>query len=720
MLYRSALILLLVIFVVPALGQLSEGGKPIAIQQLKSARADAFIALQIPPQELDAAKQQPQGKLKAFRFAYTIPVDYNLTNAGQWYDAGNYRVWQLKLQSPGALSLNVIFDRYRLPEGARLFLFSEGQEDLIGAFTAANNKADGMLATLPVAGDKLIIQYEVPANAPFQGELALQSVNHDFVGLKVYNGDRRPLGESGSCNVNVNCDYLQDYRLAADAVCRVLIKGNELCTGTLLNNTGRDGTPYLLTANHCIGTASEASTAVFVFNYESPYCKSIDGDVLNSVSGSVLKATATDLDFALVELSVKPPKSFQPYYLGWNRQATAPSSSVCVHHPLGDIKKVAVDNDAASAASFTRDYVAGAFWNIGDWDEGTTEIGSSGAALVDGQLHVRGSLVGGDATCGESVNDYFVRFDYDWDHYAAADKQLKAWLDPENTGATTLGGFNPYGDQCSVLTNLKDGDQHSSGQIDPADQTNGYYGGTNAYGFTEFAEAFQFQVPCKLQGFSMGVARKSVSASSVLTVSVYEGGAEPGALLYTQDFSLSGVDVGVMNDFAFNTQVETDGSFYVAWSVDGLQANDVFAAFLTNRTADTDNSFLIRDGGDWYTYPQKSGSANGAAAVVVPLICHEQLFPSDGPFPDDKADLVVYPNPVATGQELSIRFREELFPTNPQVFDLLGNSYAVNVVATEPDQLRLSFNGLNPGIYFVRLTSQATGKVYSSKVMVVR
>ncbi|WP_163713926.1 T9SS type A sorting domain-containing protein [Mangrovibacterium lignilyticum] len=719
---KSCFLLLFCLAVMPAVAQLSQGGKPIAIQQLKVARDNQFVELTIPRSEIELVKkrQAEHKRTKAFRFAYAIPLDCTPQNSGNWIDAGNYRVWQLKLYSPGARSLNVIFGRYNLPDGARLFLFSEDGSDLLGAFTSENNKQDGMLATMPVAGDKIILQYEEPMDANYSGELKLQSVNHDFIGLKAYSGGRRPLGESGSCNVNVNCDYLTTYREAADAVCRILVGGTELCTGTLLNNAAQDGTPYLLTANHCITTAADASTSVFLFNYESPYCESIDGDVENSLSGSSLKASSDDLDFSLVELSVAPPKSFQPYYLGWDHSSTPPASTVSIHHPLGDIKKVAIDTNSPTVASYTSDYVAGAFWKIGEWEEGTTEAGSSGAALIDPNMRVRGSLVGGEATCAYPIDDYFSQFRFAWDHYTESTKQLKAWLDPNSSGSSAISGYNPYADveKCTMVTNLKDSDTHTDGLINAGQESDGYYGGTNSYGFTEFAEAFQFETDCKIQGLSLGVAEKAISSNNAtLTLAVYVGGDVPGSLIYSQDFDLGTVDEGVMNYFAFDQEISTDGSFYLAWSVENLAANDVFAVYLAERTNDSANSFFIRDGGDWYTYPGKSNSTNGAAAVMEALVCYHDDVQDYNPFEAEDVDLVAYPNPFRYGQELVVRFEEQVQPVNPQVFDLLGHTYTVNSTVTGLDRIALNFDRFLPGIYFVRLTSQVTGKVYTQKVL---
>ena len=48
----------------------------------------------------------------------------------------------------------------------------------------------------------------------------------------------------------------------------IVVNGNGICTGALINNTCSDGTPYFLTADHCLG-GSTGSWA-FRFNWESP------------------------------------------------------------------------------------------------------------------------------------------------------------------------------------------------------------------------------------------------------------------------------------------------------------------------------------------------------------------------------------------------------------------------------------------------------------------
>jgi len=90
------------------------------------------------------------------------------------------------------------------------------------------------------------------------------------------------------------------------------------------------------------------------------------------------------------------------------------------------------------------DFDDNAFWNILQWDVGTTEAGSSGAPLFDQNHKVIGILSGGDAHCGNSVNDYFLRLTNAWDDYSPSGEQLKFWLDPNNSGATYVNQRDPY------------------------------------------------------------------------------------------------------------------------------------------------------------------------------------------------------------------------------------------------------------------------------------
>ena len=425
--------LLIVIALMPLwlFGQLSKGGSPIKIVRLMSYSGDNDLVVMpaVDNRKLkDDYSSSGDNALKPFRFAYGFKVSLTPENSGIWYNTAEVNVWQLRIRSVGAYSLNFILEKFRLPPNARLFLINEESGIVKGAYTSDNNSASNILAIEPIGGDEILVQYEEPVNVPFPGKFCIAKVSHDFVGVTV--DPHRPLGASGACNVNVNCDQVNGTENIRDAVCRIIVAGEEVCSGTMVNNTNLDGIPYVLTAYHCISDEAKAQSSVYLFNYESPYCSSVDGDVSRSLSGSSLKSYNKNMDFALVRLTTVPPSNYRPYYAGWNRKNQAPMSSWCISHPMGDIKKIAVDNHAAISSSYA-DFAPLGFWHILQWDKGVTESGSSGGPLFDQNKLLVGTLSGGDANCTKPVDDYFAKFTLAWDY--GTSNQLKTWLDPSNS-----------------------------------------------------------------------------------------------------------------------------------------------------------------------------------------------------------------------------------------------------------------------------------------------
>jgi PKD repeat protein len=114
-----------------------------------------------------------------------------------------------------------------------------------------------------------------------------------------------------------------------------------------------------------------------------------------------------------------------------------------IHHPSGDIKKICLDSNALSAATWS----SAQCWRVANWDLGVTEPGSSGSPLFDRNKRVVGQLYGGSAACsGTNDNnqpDYYGRFSVSWTGGGTNSTRLSNWLDPTNTGATVVDGYNP-------------------------------------------------------------------------------------------------------------------------------------------------------------------------------------------------------------------------------------------------------------------------------------
>ncbi|MFC2097316.1 T9SS type A sorting domain-containing protein [Bacteroidota bacterium] len=426
--------------------QISQGGKPYSFNNTLKSN---MVIQEIPgldQQELQRIEDTENNrKLKPYRFAAEIPVNINSKNSGIWEILPDgSRLWRHAIKSEGALSLNVIFSKYRLPEGGRLFLYNPDRSMVLGAFTGINNKESGILAIIPVIGDELILEYIEPENAEFQAELEINQLGYDYKGFYRLMEKSSHYGRSGECNIDVNCPEGENWQAEKRSVCKIIINGYKLGSGALVNNTSANGDPLFLTANHVISTLSEASSTIFIFNYESPECDGPDGSGMQSLSGSTILATTRKLDFCLLRLSSVPPEEYLPYYAGWDNSGTYPKKGICIHHPRGDVKKISFDDDQVITGNYGSNFDYNSHWRILEWDRGTTEGGSSGSPLFNEYHEIVGCLTGGDASCTYNKDDFFWKLSRSWDDYSDPAQQLKVWLDPENTGETKVSGLDPY------------------------------------------------------------------------------------------------------------------------------------------------------------------------------------------------------------------------------------------------------------------------------------
>jgi len=427
------------------MGQVSQGGLPVSFQKLSLSSIPTVETGPVDVQALLAEDEIEHEQGLPFRFGAPFDVNYNSDNSGTWDDLPDGgRLWRLRIESPGAYSINLLYDYFYMPPGGRMFLYSEDRQMVLGAFTEANNKDQGQFATAPVKGDVTIVEYYEPPEVRGQGSIAIGRIVHGYKDIFNYAGEKGIDGfeDSGPCNNNINCPEGNPWQREKRAVVMIMLSGGtRWCSGTLINNVRKDGTPYILTANHCLG--SEATWIIW-FNYESPTCENIDGPSDYTITGTTRRAASSTSDFGLVELSLTPPQSYGVYYAGWSNIDTASPSSVSIHHPSGDVKKISFDYDPVTSADYLQ-ATGTTHWRIGSWDDGTTEGGSSGGPLFDPNHRVVGQLHGGYASCTSLTSDWYGKFSLSWTGNGTADSRLRDWLDPDNTGVSTLNGWDPNG-----------------------------------------------------------------------------------------------------------------------------------------------------------------------------------------------------------------------------------------------------------------------------------
>ena len=660
--------------------------------------------------EIDAEELGSGNMLKPFEFAYPFEVDLNPGNSGEWFQGENgFYIWKLTIRSKGAKSLNLIFNEFKIPESARLFVFNEIENHVLGAFTQFNNKPSGKFAVSPVLGDEITVQFEVPGKYLNDKFFRIVKVNHDYVGI-LKSGDRRPLGKiSGSCNININCDEWDEWNEVKNSVCRLFVNGTRICSGVLINNTAENQKPYILSAAHCYDSPEYPEETIYTFNYESPFCASLDGDPLHSVSGAIMKAHSDSLDFALVELSLIPPPDFRPYYAGWNRTSDIPVSTASIHHPQGDIKKISIDSNAPVISSFgepnsiDKDYIAKGFFRINKWEFGTTEQGSSGGALFDTDKNVIGTLTGGEATCKSPVYDYYQRFANAWDHKSDSAKQLKYWLDPLKSGVEVLNGTQFYEGEnlCGAFSNLTNNDKYEMVPISGTNSFSGYWGGSNNLGITEFMEHFSIEGNEILSGISFGVGKfKSIlkSNESEILVKVYTGNKFPEKLIFSQVEKTSSFAEGVMNFIGFNEPVEPNDDFFIGFELKNIQPQDSFVVYQSLRAATEASTFFYMQNGNWYDFKDETGKS--MANIFEIVACNIDDFGTDTPIVENPLDIKVFPNP--SNSKVMVETGRKISENKMQVFNILGQGIQTKITRINDYKVEIDLTGNIPGVYFIR------------------
>ncbi len=433
---RSLTVLLLLAaccLVSTSFAQVSQGGAPASLN-MAALSAPETRSLPAVNHEALLAEDATESKDVPLRFGYPHDVNFNLNNSGTWSDAKDGRVWRLRIESRGAYSINMIFDQFDLPEGGQFFVYNDNYDYVIGAFTEANEFPTHQFSTQPVPGDAITLEYFEPADAMGQSVISVSSVIHAYRNL--FGRENDPLdnfGDSGTCNNNVNCPEGANWQNEKRGVVMLLTSGNaRYCSGSLINNTNNNSTPFVLTANHC----TPSTTDIFMFNYESPGCPNVNGPTNQTVAGCTQLFNSSASDVYLVRLNTAVPLTYNPYFNGWNANDVAATNSVCIHHPSGDIKKITFDNNAPQSSTWSGT-PANSHWRILNWEDGTTEPGSSGSPLFDQNHRITGQLHGGTASCSNNIDDYFGKFSL------SMTNGLRTHLDPTNSGVMTLDGFDP-------------------------------------------------------------------------------------------------------------------------------------------------------------------------------------------------------------------------------------------------------------------------------------
>ncbi len=448
---RYNVLVMILFFVSTISAQITNKGEPMSwqIQNKKNVTPVVMKGFDLNKIKAEDAINDTKREIP-FRFGHEFNVDLGFKD-GVWENLPNGdRIWRINIVSKDAKTLNVVFDTYKVPRGASVYLYNNDRTDLLGAYTNIFNRPDEMLGTWLVQGSNLWVEYHEPPAVSGKGKLNIAKVIHGYRSITDAEIQQKALGDSGDCNQDVDCSVGGDFDSLKDKLKKsvgFIILNGFVCSGTLINNTNNDKAPYFLTANHC----DSGSTATWAFRFNwispSPSCATVDSSpdaaINQTTSGATLLASNSESDMKLLTLDGGLDDSWDLEWAGWDRTGQTPNFVVGIHHPSGDIMKVCRDNQSPTkgVVNFNGNPTT-EVWSIADWDIGVTEKGSSGSALFDQNGRIVGKLSGGAAACNgvndNNQEDFYGRFDVSWSFGTTDATRLSNWLDPTNTGRETL------------------------------------------------------------------------------------------------------------------------------------------------------------------------------------------------------------------------------------------------------------------------------------------
>lgn len=363
----------------------------------------------------------------------------------QWSPAPDGgQVGAISFTSVGAFGVRLGLVVDGLPDTAQIHLYRQDRSKTgfettgkaINDTLARNRAADGNTQAArtwwspDLGADEVTLEIGLPAGVPTsQLRIAIPMLTHAYVNLSLpteadlrLSYDTRSVGDAASCELDASC--ADQYATERNAVARMSYVDTDrfyyYCTGSLLNNTKQDYTPYFLSANHCISTQAAASSLRTDWFFRSASCNSVEPNpqaATRQQGARLLYATAVT-DATLLLLNEAPPAGVT--LAGWDaRGPTAKGAAVyTLHQPQGDWLKYA----EGQAQGYRNCTVGGGSVSCSDgdaqsnfldvtWSKGITERGSSGSPLfVSGR--VVGALSGGSSACTvKGGADIYSRFD---------------------------------------------------------------------------------------------------------------------------------------------------------------------------------------------------------------------------------------------------------------------------------------------------------------------
>jgi len=469
-------------------------------------------------------------------------------------------IWSGSVRIEGAYRMRVHLKNVSVPSGTRFWVYGRGGQST--SFGSELIDAKREVYTPSVAGDIAYLEMELPKGSG-GGTFDIANVL-ELVGPQ---GNPEPNDAptcliDGTCVTSSTLSSIDLYRAAQAHLEYVKDGGGYVCTGGLLNDV--DTTtfiPWMLTANHCFSTQTEATTLEAFFDYKTASCSGTFPSInsMPKANGSTLLATAAENDFTFIRLNSAPAGRG---YLGWTTSAPAAGTKLYrLSHPFPD----AYSQPAPQAYSSTLvNTTSGTCTNrprgpyiYSTVSEGGIYGGSSGSPVVIANGQVVGQLYG---QCGPSPTDGCNAANYAVDGaFATTFSSISQYVYAQPTAGCTANSTTA----CMLSNRFKVTVKYRAGFDNSAADTNASVKSVSGFANPNFETAFfYFNSDSNIEMIVKILDQGNRNAQGQATIDVLTGSATPLRAEVTIVDTLKGVTKTYTSNF--NAQDgKTDFSAFV-------------------------------------------------------------------------------------------------------------------------------------------------------------
>ena len=320
-------------------------------------------------------------------------------------------LWSTVVQVEQAHRIRLHLENVKLPSGAVLWVYGAGETP--HGFGSELIDPAGSIWAPSVSGPLVYLDVEVPS-----------ATQASFDIREVMELIRTPKpNDQPTCLIDASCVSSSTFASIANVEAAIAhlewpvdATHSGVCTGALLNDRAQDGTPYLLTANHCFSDQARASSLEAFFDYRTTSCNGSTPPVstLPLVNGAQWLASSPSSDFTFIKLNSRPTGR---HLLGWDANGSTIASSGVhlnrVSHPFPDAVSFPMPQQYSSTVidisvaqcRFGTGSVARPQFIYSTADRGGIYGGSSGSPDITDDGHVVGQLLGSCPTGGSAASD---------------------------------------------------------------------------------------------------------------------------------------------------------------------------------------------------------------------------------------------------------------------------------------------------------------------------